>query len=493
MKRRFFPLNQVFIFLLASCSTWASLGPKKAATSEAYQAPIESMPQADTSWIEGLPKILTISQEADHAIQNMSDETRKKLMILTENTSRSLRHQLKSTASRYIEVPRQDIKMDIVYNDLLSPSEKGLYKKNLEGFTLSQNRDLVKIPIHPETAAQHPFVQHFLDRGYPIKFATKTLWPTMSRSLWVWPGEGLYTIKLPTDTVNGKLEPNKLASEDDNVGLYVSPLNSLNRLVSNPYIKDHNILLLPDTVGLKVSRSSEKIQPYGVILRSYESLLQNRSYLYLPQQTVLSGQQMFSFRGATILGIVLDGGVGLNQYELDQSTAFHRIAFNAVQWRDITYDLEDKAQVLSAFLIAQGYHYSYRNFHGQNVLFGLSLKPGNKPQLVLRDLLDITDLTLTRPAQPIPDLGLSAFGLKMEYMERAFGCTGVFEDSLKRKARLDGAFLKTVRDLGWTLPQGLSWDRIKTRAEFEKILLNPAYRVHFLGEMKRTRQGQDPS
>jgi len=265
------------------------------------------------------------------------------------------------------------------------------YESLSQKFTGSSCTGELLIPYHPDTKTHHSKIQSLQSRGKFIEpsLGGKGVYPdlvgfaSMSRSMFVLNenvSDGLpllFSIKVGSDTVMGTHQPKKLEGVHWNAA-YVNALSeptSIHELADN-----QGISLLSDSVGLIYEGD------YGVVLRDYSPLVDEKDYFFMP----LMAFQEKAFARASASGKVesymwnLYKPAGMTVYQ--KNPQILRLIVSSAHMEKLIDELSEEMGKLIAIYYLNGV--SSIDLHGQNLLVGIPLKPELQAMIAVRDISD---------------------------------------------------------------------------------------------------------
>jgi hypothetical protein len=251
----------------------------------------------------------------------------------------------------------------------------------------------------------------------------------------------LFSLKMGTDTVNGRLEESKLLGLQDEV----ADVNELTRKTSIPRLMQaFGITYIMDAVGVnlleKGADPGDNAKNYGYIIRDYSEMLRDKNYVYLPMDV---------FKGR-----VTGGETGDFTWRLDDQV---ELKIPPTHLQRYVNDLAYETGKFKGIYLANGA--GHDSFHGQNVLVGIPLDPANHAKLGFRDVGDSHDF-LPRIQKGSEDLELRIADPNWCMVLR--GWKGVKpEQCLSEADRQQFAgFMQVAEKIGFTLPANQSFSRM---------------------------------
>ncbi len=262
------------------------------------------------------------------------------------------------------------------------------YKKLSQKFSSDGCQGDTLIPYHPDTKSQHRRIdllkkQDKVLQGDKKYYSDLVGFSSMSRSLFVLNEKStedlplLFSLKVGSDTVMGSNQPDKL------YGVYWNAkyVNSLSQPTSIHELAEANgIAFLSDSVGLVYDRD------YGVVLRDYNLLINEKDYFFMP---------LMAFQEKAIEKKSPSGEVDSYMWNLYKPASAQifaknekilRLIVSKPQIKKIVDELSQEMGKLIAIYYLNGI--SSLDLHGQNLMVGIPLNPERQAMIAVRDTSD---------------------------------------------------------------------------------------------------------
>ncbi len=304
------------------------------------------------------------------------------------------------------------------------------------------------VPYHPDSKKNHPLIEKLRSKGAPSGTLTLDAFHSMSRSLMIVNERDktlptLFSLKMGTDTVNGRPEDRKLFGLQEEV----AEVNELTHKTSIPRLmQDFGITYIMDAVGVNIHEKgadpTDDAKNYGYIIRDYSEMLRDKNYIYLPMDV---------FKGR-----VTGGQSGDFTWRLDDQV---ELKIPPTHLQRYVNDLAYETGKFKGIYLANGA--GHDSFHGQNVLVGIPLDPANHAKLGFRDVGDSHDF-LPRIQKGSEDLELRIADPNWCMVLR--GWNGVRPDQCLGEAERQqfAGFKQVVEKIGFTARDDQGFSRLTT-------------------------------
>jgi hypothetical protein len=432
-----------------------------------------------------LPLKITLDEKSSQLLKTWTPNQRQFLTMLLEHQGRRDASQI---AFAPLTVPQLVVDPRLVHLEMFSFQQpaKDIQLKNQQrlsqwlGNVNNLNLQPIRIPIHPTATRLHPALEALKENCTSIeKNENGTVYPTMSRSLWVQsPDGGLYTIKMGTNVVGSRVEENKLDGQDDSLDTEVRQINHLSTNSQIlPMLEKRGILTLPDQTGVLLSPIKSKVsQSYGISIRSYDQVLfppSGKPVILMPRKTLNKSFFAQSTHGEKFAYVPI-GSKSVLEISRDQAKL-------------MVEELHRQVGVFMAVFHANGFRYEY--LHDQNAMVAIEPSPF-KVSLVVRDLGDVEDLV---EKKGLPE---SQWNIKpprenevgLNGIMFAFGFNKDKESSDHLKKILYESYTKTLQEIGFSLPAGYSYKSYKTPNFITSIIANSKFFSHFIPQIESVRK-----
>jgi hypothetical protein len=330
-------------------------------------------------------------QQSIEAFAKWTPQDRALMLISADNGIYNQQNPMEPRRLPYVRLKPASISFKSIIQK--HPSIDRLQKqfKDMERAFSKGSCDDILVPYHPDTKAMHPAFNSFKNinaiqgatlrgsQSYPDFIGFNS----MSRSMFVLNQKNsnslplLSSLKVGSDTVMGTYQPEKMTGVFWNAR-YVNALSEPTSV--HELAESNGIAVVSDSVGI------EYLNNYGVVLRDYSLLVDEKDYFFMPlmafQERLLKKSPLAENNAPLFWNLYKPAKAKI----YDNNSKILRLALNSTHLEKIVEELAFEMGKLISIYYLNGI--SSIDLHGQNLLVGIPLNPERQAMIAVRDISD---------------------------------------------------------------------------------------------------------